>query len=88
MKVLDVSTQKENLAHFFISNDGDVFDTSAECEITGWAVAKIIMDGFYVGSLADMRRRALSEYQNVDPNPAGKVKTIKTYSVSHNRTVK
>ena len=53
----------DNTASFFITNDGDIVDTIEDAEMTGWAIAEVIVHGFYVGSLDDMRQNAMELYQ-------------------------
>ncbi len=62
MKTVNASTS-ENTTTFFISIDGDIFDTKAEAEDFGIA-GKVIVDDFYCGSLQEMRMAALEKFNS------------------------
>ena len=52
----------DNTADYYISTEGDIFDTQEEAEITG-CIAKVIVHGMYVGSAEEMRQAALEKYK-------------------------
>lgn len=62
IKTVNAATSKDNTATFYISCDGDIFDTRDEAEITGPISGVIIVDGFYCGSLDDMRSAAKEKF--------------------------
>jgi hypothetical protein len=69
MKRFDFTDKTDdNKASFFITNDGDIVDTLVDAEITGCAIAEVIVHGMYVGSLDDMRRNALNLYMEAIKN--------------------
>lgn len=53
----------DNVASFYVTNDGDIVDTIEDANITGYAIAEIIVHGFYPGSLDAMRDRAARLYR-------------------------
>ena len=61
MKNVNAATQTESAATFYVCVYGDIFDTAEEAEITGLA-GTVTVDGFFVGSMDEMRRAALSKY--------------------------
>ena len=69
MTTHNYSTQNENIAKFYICIDGDIHDTKEDADITG-CVAEVIVDGFFVGSMDDMRKSALAKY-NDQPTTKG-----------------
>jgi hypothetical protein len=62
MKIVNAATQTQSTAEFFITCDGDIVDTEAEC--FGDCVGKVVVDSFFVGSLDDMRKAARTKYFN------------------------
>ena len=63
MKNVNAATQTESTATFYVCVYGDIFDTAEEAEITGLA-GTVTVDGFFVGSMDDMRRSALAKYNS------------------------
>ena len=63
MKTYDFTTS-DNKAKFYITNDGDIMDSLDDIAPAEYAVAEVIVDGFYVGSLDEMRKHALRLYKN------------------------
>ena len=57
----------DNTADYYISTEGDIFDTQEEAEITG-CIAKVIVHGMYVGSSDDMKQAALVKYNEAVDN--------------------
>jgi len=63
MKNVNAARQTEGTATFYVCVYGDIFDTAEEAEITGLA-GTVTVDGFFVGSMDDMRRSALAKYNS------------------------
>lgn len=61
MEKVNCATQTENVASFFVDVEGDIFDTLEAADVCG-VVAEVVVDGFYVGSLDDIRAAALAKY--------------------------
>jgi len=61
MKNVYAARQPKGTATFYVCVYGDIFDTAEEAEITGLA-GTVTVDGFFVGSMDEMRRAALSKY--------------------------
>ena len=58
-RVLDFTDIDDgNQAVFYRTIDGDVVDTLAEAIVMGYDDTKVIVSGFFVGSLDDMRASA------------------------------
>ena len=51
-------------ASYYITDNGDIVDSLSEMDPEfEVCVAKVVIDGFYVGSLDEMKRSALRKYQ-------------------------
>lgn len=72
IKTVNAATSQNNTATFYICCDGDIFDTKEEAEITGPISGVIIVDGFYCGSLDDMRSAAKEKFLQIKDNYTGK----------------
>jgi len=73
MKTYDFTNKNDdNTACFYIDSEGGICDTEIEANRfialdgheMGQAQAKIIVHGFFVGSIDDMRENALELYNN------------------------
>ena len=54
----------DNTATYYITSEGDIVDNWSEIDMEFDApVAEVIVDGFFVGSLDEMRQSALRKYQ-------------------------
>jgi len=61
MKTVNASTTPENIAEFFIDVEGDIFESSVDAKVCGIA-GKVIVDGFYPGTIQQMMQSALEKY--------------------------
>lgn len=62
MKTINAATDQNNTTSYYIDNDGDIHETLAAATEFGTCVAEVIVDGFYVGSLEEMKAAALRKY--------------------------
>ncbi len=61
MKTVKAYTDKHNTATYYIDVYGDIFETLEEAELLGLD-GVVIVDGFTVGCLDHMKKRALEKY--------------------------
>jgi hypothetical protein len=62
MKTVRAYENPDNTATYYIDIYGDIFDTQEDAEVFGVA-GKVIVDGFFVGTIEEMRLAALDAYQ-------------------------
>ncbi len=61
MKTVKAYTDKHNTATYYIDVFGDIFETLEDAELLG-IDGVVVVDGFTVGSLDDMKKSALEKY--------------------------
>lgn len=72
IKTVNAATNNDNTAIFYISCDGDIFDTMKDALITGPLSGIVIVDGAYCGSLDDMRSAAKEKFFELKTSYIGK----------------
>lgn len=63
MKTYNFSTDSDNTATYYITSEGDIVDTLADIDQEfETCAAKVVVDGFFVGSLDERKASAMRKY--------------------------